>query len=633
MSFRAAAQRRHVTVAALVMGGLAGRPSTLSAQTIRRADIERAGWNRVTEILEGATGWARASVDGFTYSLSPDHLPAAGESAPGMPDLLVFIDGQRVRTELFGMHLLELLPISIGQIDSVTFTRGPVIIAGRPSARGVMRIFSRHLHQGLNADLTYQHGDESGDPGPYRYTSLSSSNVEKLGPFAHGDVGWAGGAWELDAGLHVASLNITDTLISSRFPTGTFGQLRPDVVSVTPTARVTLTALGGRHTILASYADQRGLLFVPTFGREQSLRITSSHVGIDGMVAARGTGLRYEASSSTLDVSELRSPLAFTVGHSRRNAAGSIEVSRRIDEGTLTIGALGEWWTLAFEGRSGTRSIGGGGPFVSWLQPIGRATSVGATSTLVFDGRQAGSVDATVESSVRLDSLTSIDLRASRTHAHPSMDGTWIDGAVLSYEVPAGTTTFDAFDVGLTRRLGSDVAMIVGARGERVTGWRGLQQHRQGRTPPLDSVAHNANFITARLRAETVGRGIWQGAIEYDHTAAFRLDDEMFRAQIRSTPRNDLRAQVSASPVADFRLSGILSLTDGSRWQAFADSIGVVPAVSPVRRVDASLEKWLWHRRLRVELVYRNILNEVERYHPLGAQWNLRWHLSGSLVL
>jgi hypothetical protein len=85
--------------------------------------------------------------------------------------------------------------------------------------------------------------------------------------------------------------------------------------------------------------------------------------------------------------------------------------------------------------------------------------------------------------------------------------------------------------------------------------------------------------------------------------------------------------------VADFRLSGILSLTDGSRWQTYADSIGAVSAVSPVRRVDASLEKWLWHRRLRVELVYRNILNEVERYHPLGAQWNLRWHLSGSLTL
>ena len=158
---------RHGAVAlALALASLycapAGRPG-LPAQTIRRDDIERAGWNRVTELLDGATGWARASVDGFTYSLSSDRLPAAGESAPGMPDVVVFVDGQRIASGMFGAQLLEMLPVSISQIDSVVFTRGPVIVDGVPVARGVMRIFSRPLHRGGNVDLAYQHGDESGE--------------------------------------------------------------------------------------------------------------------------------------------------------------------------------------------------------------------------------------------------------------------------------------------------------------------------------------------------------------------------------------------------------------------------------------------------------------------------------------
>src|SRR5215216_5658170 len=227
---------------------------TIQAQTVvRRADIERAGWNRVTEILEGAVGWGRASVDGFTFAASPDHLPAAGESPPGTAEWLVLVDGQRVPHQMLGMHLLELLPVSIGQIDSVVFTRGPTIVAGTPVGRGVMSIFTRRLRPGANAELSYQHGDETGDPGPYRYTSLSSSNVEKLGPFAHASVGWGGATWDVDAGVHLTSLNVTDERIAARFRPGVFAQLRPDVRAITPTLHVRADALGGRHELQGSY--------------------------------------------------------------------------------------------------------------------------------------------------------------------------------------------------------------------------------------------------------------------------------------------------------------------------------------------------------------------------------------------
>ncbi len=626
--------RRHARPAALALAVLSSTPighSIIRAQTIRRDDIERAGWNRVSEILEGATGWARASVDGFTYSLSPDRLPAAGQSAPGMPDVVVLIDGQRIAAGMFGMQVLELLPISVGEIDSVVFTRGPAIVAGVAADRGVVRIFSRRLHRGANADVAYQHGDESGDPGPYRYTTLSSSNVEKLGPFASARAGWAAQAWELDAGVHVASLNITDTLISARFPSGTFGQLRPDVVAITPTARLAAAGFGGRHQLVASYGDQRGLLFIPTLKREQSLRLTSSRVGIDGSMSGRGVQIRYDGSSSSLDAGELRSPLAFTVGHTRRNTGGSVALSHDAGAGTLTLGARGDWWTLNADSLRGARSSGGGGPFASWRLPVGRA-SIDATSTLVFDGRQPGTLDVALESLVRLDSLTSIRLGGSRMRAHPSMDGTWIDAAVLGYGVRA-RPVLSGVNLSMSRQLGIATATI-GGRGERVTDWRDVQRTPRGQTAAAsDTLGHDGNFISAHLRLETTRAGVWQGAVEYDRTSIVGVDDEAFRAAIRSTPANDFRAQLSASPARDLRLSAVVSLTDGNHWTTFADSTGAVPAAPPLRRLDATMEKWMWRRRFRVELVYRNILNEAERYHPFGAQWNLRWHLSGSLAL
>jgi hypothetical protein len=80
------------------------------------------------------------------------------------------------------------------------------------------------------------------------------------------------------------------------------------------------------------------------------------------------------------------------------------------------------------------------------------------------------------------------------------------------------------------------------------------------------------------------------------------------------------------------RLTATADLLSGTSWPGFGVDSGPIE-LPAIRRVDASLEKWMWRRRLRVQLLFRNILNTPERYHPYGAQWNLRWHLLASLVL
>lgn len=637
---------RFPTVIRRILGGTAARLAAIvslsvigttarsaSAQTVvvRRADIERAGWNRVTELLDGAVGWAPASVDGFSYSASPDHLPAVGESDPSMPQWIVVLDGQRVPTNLFGAHLLELLPVSVAQIDSVVFTRGPSIQSGAPVARGVMSIFSRRPHPGISGELTYQHGDESGDPGPYRYTDLSSPNVEKIGPFAHANVGWNGQRWDADAGVHLASLNITDTLISTRFPPSAFAGARQDVFSVTPTLRAGVNAFGGHQEVLASYGEQRGLLFVPTERHEQSFRTIDRYVGVSGsFAAAAATTFTYEGSSSLLDAGNLASPLAFTVGHTRRHLGGTLSASHALGSATLTVGAVGDRWTLDADALSGAVTSSGGGPFARAVVPVGVAT-IDGNAALISDGSRGTSLDASIQASFRVDSTTSIAIHGSRVQSHRNMDGAWIDAFMLGYQLPAGAPTFGALGINLAHQVMPFVAATVELRAEHVTDWAGLGVPTPASLPsPSDSLTHHATLLGAHARVETLGQSVWQGSLDYDRTAASGLDGAAFDTEIASTPVNDFRAQLSAAPIRDFRLSGIVSLSSGTRWAAFATAAnaGTTP---PLRRVDASMEKWMWRRRLRLELLYRNLLNEPERTHPFGAQWNLRWHVSASL--
>jgi hypothetical protein len=177
------------------------------------------------------------------------------------------------------------------------------------------------------------------------------------------------------------------------------------------------------------------------------------------------------------------------------------------------------------------------------------------------------------------------------------------------------------------------VGAWVEIRAEHVADWSGLSRPTAPQLPsPPDSLLHNGNLFAAHARVETLGQSVWQGSIEYDRTTPFNSSRD-FTTEIASTPADDLRAQISASPVRDFRLSAIADFTSGTRWSVFTSATGAAVAVPPLRRIDASMEKWMWQRRLRLELVYRNLLNEPERYHPFGAQWNLRWHVSASLTL
>ncbi len=149
---------------------------------IRRAQIEAAGWFNLGEILTGATGWLRTTLDGLSFFASTDGLPP-GARAPGEQEWVVLVDGQRVTVDALGAKVLELMPISPGQVESVTVTRVPRLVAGTLAARGVVEFHTRRPPRGPAANGAWHSGNVTGDPGPYQFTPLGAENVDRLGPY------------------------------------------------------------------------------------------------------------------------------------------------------------------------------------------------------------------------------------------------------------------------------------------------------------------------------------------------------------------------------------------------------------------------------------------------------------------
>jgi hypothetical protein len=157
-------------------------------------------------------------------------------------------------------------------------------------------------------------------------------------------------------------------------------------------------------------------------------------------------------------------------------------------------------------------------------------------------------------------------------------------------------------------------------------------------TPRIQIVADGAGeFVRGRvgLRAE-VGR--WRGRAFYDLRAPLDRDEALEREAWEVVPRHQagIRAALAADP--SFTVSGSLTYRSGAEWPSYTPFDGANDglyhdAVPAMWLLDAAAEKWFWQRRLRTSLLFRNLLGQEERYHPIGAALDLRFYLRLELTL
>ena len=613
--------------------------SSVGAQTpgftIRRADIESAGWNRVAELLEAAVGFSRASVDGFTLAVAGDHLPAAAITAPGAPDVVVLVDGHRMFPTLVGQSLLELLPIAPQQIESVTVVRGPTVIDGIVAVRGAIRFFRRSPPRGLSGAAARQSGDESGDPGPFRYTPLTSPNTEHIGPFTQFQTAWSNRRVEAAVAYHAAAFTHSDTIITSRLPANALtADHQYDSTSVV-SGRVALRAIG-THELLVGRAHQGGLLFVPVFGQEQPVEITRSSASISGaVVGPGGTSIRYSLGASRTDVGTYESSLPFTIGHRRSSADARTEIAGRIGEAAVRLdGSIVRFWLDRADSASGDARLAG-------RVAVGASWRGGAATAGVTHSSTRSGPDVSLGLTAR--SRTGISTSVTATFAVPvaeSCDG-WIDRAVLwpllphaSGSPPTESPRTAVGAIALDARRGGHLRWSVGTGVTRVDRWEILPP--AGSAPSGALAPASATTLDARMSLATGDSGLVVGNLDYDAWIPLSAADAM-RDALRANPAHDARASLRVTPFRDTRFTGSIWLRSSSDWRAawsaVARSAAVATVGPPEMRVDVSGEKWVWSRRLRLQALVRNALERPDRMHPLGAQWNLRTYLSGSLAL
>ena len=597
----------------------------LGAQTLTRADLEAAGVGRLADLARALEDLEAVSVDGFDADLG------ATGPAVGLAPLRVLVDGQTLlASSTVEPAGLEMLPVAVGEIESVTYCPEPTI------AEGALRSATLHIRTSPPARLylAVDVGNEVGDPGPRRYLEPDRPNVDHEGPDAEAIAAVTAersAAWAL---VRRRQLFPTDTAIVDRVRAGLAPDRFPARSGWAAGARVQTRRAGG-HALRVGALRFDDLPYVLGIGRELPVeRQTVQAVASGGPPRPIGpVRIGYRAGASHLSLarpawSRLADPDRVGPDWQETRAHAAVELAGRTLGRSLRGGLQGEVLRASGPGlRDGTVPLGrawaeserrrGGNRQsvrVALATTGGELAASGAfVSAVVVGGAELG----LVLSGVRQLAAERPDLAFWTARGYAGLD---LDG-VTHVRGQAQNGSEDRARASLSGRVS----------GVRVGGWVDARRVRADLVL-YDIGAGSSPRAASRLvtaAGDEVRGGVWAerrrraGVLRaYVRVGGAVRGSAAFREVARRQPVARAGVRASAAPTAGLRLGARLEGRTASSWAGFPD-----PRVPGHVVLDVSLDKTVWDRRGRVSLLGRNVLGAPERTHPAGATFAPRLHL------
>lgn len=620
-------------LAALAGGAIAPPAASQSAlrDVFTRSELEAVGVHRLGEVLQRVTRW-NGTAEGVAWFLAPDALPAYALGR-GLPEWTVLVDGQRLEAGALGAVFPELAPLLVQQIDSVVVVRHPGVAGGTFVPRGVLHIHSRSLPRGIFARADVRTGSETGDPGPYLATSRITPNVDRNGYDASALVGYGGRGWEVEAGLRRMKQNVTDPRLVELYDTK---KIQSYTTVRGPSLRASVEAFGGRHHLLLGRADQSGFVHLPALGRMERSRIRYTHAGASGTVAwTPAISSTYRVTRSSLFLGQVEGQISARAPARRTSTHAAFGV--RHDRASTRLEAGAELADRAL-------SAGGGAEearrtHATLFARAARTAPAGwsdryAVAVVAGSGGVAGKGSAT--GSWKPDSARSLTGVVALSRQLAGEGSGWMDAPFprsVAAQAPGGSVLLWT-ELVWRQPLGGPLWVEAGGVYGHVAagGERGRPSLLEV-LPVDDGGGVRGGRAGVRLGAGTEGTRRLSGRVVYQSISPVAASETLDRA-LRTLPRHSLAGTLVYTPVPSLELALLLDHRAATSWQGAGAALEAGEGgLEPVSRFDLALQKWFWQRRLRTRLAVQNVLGTPERYHPRGADFDLRFSLAGALSL
>lgn len=217
---------------------------------------------RLNTILNEQNTLQNISSDRYTYFFDGNYLNSYQNQ-----NATFYIDGHRISSSILGSPLIDTIPISSVNIDSVTFLNSFFQNTYAESGGIIFHITEPQKKMSLLANI--REGNEVDDPGPYKYTEYETANIDGIGNDSFFGISSQMNKLSFNTGLHYQRHSYTDQNISNRI----YSQLKTGLFLVSyrynPFAMISFNTESSSNSVLASYSRKELYpLFIPSYGGE-----------------------------------------------------------------------------------------------------------------------------------------------------------------------------------------------------------------------------------------------------------------------------------------------------------------------------------------------------------------------------
>jgi hypothetical protein len=614
----------------------------LNRQIVTSAQLKEAGLVNISDVLLLAENWHISTLDGFSWLAVANNL-----STFQRQNFIVMIDGQKFDASIFDVQSLNVLPITIGQIDYVEFINTPQIYEGEFTDKGLIHFHTNRPANNLSVQGNYNVGDVTGDPGPYRYTQYSTPNVDKIGHnYSFGaSYGTIGGY--LEGNFKGQDFFSTNEAINKRI-SGLYNYYNK-MSLYAGSIKFGSTLLEHENLVFTGYSSHKDFYFFKPYGREIPVQRDLIHTGLNGTIPFNKFSLRYRFNYTKNILNEWENKLNINFDWQKDNFHANAE-------GKL----LGSWFQLYIGGGidsynvkakyqlSDNKNLLPNGYFrfdyrlSRFFSQSVNLYSVKVNKKISFKGSFMNSLHLGDQHSL----LTTFSY-SERQFEEDNNYWFWftrgynfINDIKVDYKhtQESNRNRQISIDLKYVFKIKEDFNLII-AGNYRYFNNLYLEYQLFEYEPIDESFSSPIKIFPERFGGAAGG----QIAINYKLTRdlnqmifySYQQDitgDEIFRNIWKSLPRQNFSYTISFMPNANFGVWARVKHISSSYWSDYAGvesrSNGKYSArLRPKTILDISIQKWFWKRKVWTSILFRNVLNQTEVYHPIGATLAFRFYI------
>ncbi|MFN3445277.1 MAG: hypothetical protein ACK44D_06010 [Bacteroidia bacterium] len=627
------------TVLSATLQPIKGEKQYITSELIRTQGI-----GRLSELLLWIDKTTYSTINGDRF-----YLNIAGTSTQQHQNVMLMVNGQKVELERWDALNINLLGISVIDIAYVEIFNTPQIINGQFCGFGAINIVTRNDFKGFTYRAVANNGNPINDPGAAKYIAgYSSPNIDKTGFVYSHSLGYYANKFHINTSFNFQDWYARDTMITARY------LVYPKIANKNTLMSFRAEGAGQYKKVYiqasAAYTAQDEFLFRNFTGSEQPFK-TGYLEGTLGLTRTF-TNNRYAKINTTINQHTfnnwLQNSATFTEYKYLTNT-----LNAEVGKTKLLGNNLYKKYTLGYTLNYYSYSTSKG--FIAQHQPYaGLKRNLNKKITQQLEV-MLNIMDYTINPNVVFSHQKNNNIISSwhfvgayqQTRLAQFLNQTWYHyGVNRNSSINNPTITYPSnLNSTPTHKLSGDYFYKLNFGSNfRITMHGGLRYTQN--VVYLIPNANNVSFLyngyqTSAAHGNVFGK-IWGANIHYDVLTNFWFDIDYYSANNTSNQK-ELQQVLSTEAKRKLLISAYYKLParfdvamrtqtlSKTAWQNYENGVLQTVNIPSIFNTDVSINKKMWGERININATLKNIFNQKEWYHPLGANFATRFMVTAQI--